>query len=681
MKRSGIPVLAVALALSYLSLAPTLAAASAWEVSGQVSGVYGVELNASVANTFTVSSPGYWPAMQTVGPLGDGPAGMLMVEPASLEVILLLGDSTTVPLRLDNTGAMASEFEIEELNGDFVPTIASGESVEWLHQSSTGVSVDGADSGQRLAFPGAYRYVPTGTTGSGASILIYTDDWWHTTPNTYPELAVAHLELPATIFVDGNYAGFTAALTDNGPWDLVIWSGENFVVPDATLTALLGYVNGGGALAASYWRQLDLPDHPLWAAMGFEYLANELDAAPAYWWEGDHRIFNQPEAALEWIERFARSGLSQGSFLGTLGDSLVVAGYTTTSQPGQGNIVIREDGRTVYKGIRDLSTDADSNGSGLADAAELWANIIVGLLGGFSTAIPWLDQDPKSGTVQAMDSTTINVTFDAGVPEVSEPGFYHATLRVHNDTPNGELDIPVTMRVVNVIHNAALDPEIDAASGLVGSTVDYLLELSNQGSATDTFQINLSGHAWAASLSEETVTLGVGETTDVTVAVVIPANATSGDTDTVTISVASPANPVSEVLASSQLTTIGIIIHTAELNPAFANAHVLPGTAVDYTLEVTNAGSHTDNFTFLASGNIWTTIPTPLSVTLDPNESTLILATVFIPASAAVGFTDTATFQVLSQTSPAPVALAGSILTTSTVPDLDRIFDDRFAKE
>ena len=41
----------------------------------------------------------------------------------------------------------------------------------------------------------------------------------------------------------------------------------------------------------------------------------------------------------------------------------------------------------------------------------------------------------------------VDVTFDAGVPEVGQPGEYLATLNITNDTPYGKLSVPVSMIV------------------------------------------------------------------------------------------------------------------------------------------------------------------------------------------------------------------------------------------
>ena len=61
--------------------------------------------------------------------------------------------------------------------------------------------------------------------------------------------------------------------------------------------------------------------------------------------------------------------------------------------------------------------------------------------------VPWLSEDPISGTVAALTSQPVTITFNAGVPEVDQPGQYFARLRVGNDTPYNIPNAPVTMTV------------------------------------------------------------------------------------------------------------------------------------------------------------------------------------------------------------------------------------------
>ncbi|MBN2390363.1 MAG: carboxypeptidase regulatory-like domain-containing protein, partial [Anaerolineae bacterium] len=64
---------------------------------------------------------------------------------------------------------------------------------------------------------------------------------------------------------------------------------------------------------------------------------------------------------------------------------------------------------------------------------------------GSSTDVPWLAEDPITGTVPAAGDMDVTVAFDAAY--VDQPGEYHAELVVTNDTPYGEVRVPVTMTV------------------------------------------------------------------------------------------------------------------------------------------------------------------------------------------------------------------------------------------
>jgi hypothetical protein len=64
----------------------------------------------------------------------------------------------------------------------------------------------------------------------------------------------------------------------------------------------------------------------------------------------------------------------------------------------------------------------------------------------YGSDVPWLSEDPITGTIAADGSQVIDITFDAG--EVMQPGQYYATLRVtSNDPINPFHAVPVTMTV------------------------------------------------------------------------------------------------------------------------------------------------------------------------------------------------------------------------------------------
>jgi hypothetical protein len=111
--------------------------------------------------------------------------------------------------------------------------------------------------------------------------------------------------------------------------------------------------------------------------------------------------------------------------------------YTTNDFAG-GSTIERLDYRAVY-----FSFDMHRVGS-VADRNEMISRSLDFLVGQPPT---WLTVTPITGTVSALGTQPIALDFDAGVPEVLEPGIYEATLRVRNDTPYGALEVPVTMNV------------------------------------------------------------------------------------------------------------------------------------------------------------------------------------------------------------------------------------------
>lgn len=89
--------------------------------------------------------------------------------------------------------------------------------------------------------------------------------------------------------------------------------------------------------------------------------------------------------------------------------------------------------------------------------------------------------------------------------------------------------------------------------GYVGETVAYTLQLSNLGTATDTFTLAATGNAWDVTLPFTETTLAPGEVLTLTVSVTIPTSAVDGAMDNVTLSATSTSDPVQT--ASAMLTT------------------------------------------------------------------------------------------------------------------------------
>lgn len=101
------------------------------------------------------------------------------------------------------------------------------------------------------------------------------------------------------------------------------------------------------------------------------------------------------------------------------------------------------------------------------------------------------------------------------------------------------------------------------------------------------------------------------------------------------------------------------------LGPDSQSGEGAAGTTVMYTLNLTNTGNVEDTFDVAISGNAWTTLVTPSSVTLGAGESAAIEAEVDIPADAERNESDTATIAYTSQSDPAATDEA---TVTTTVP-------------
>jgi len=535
------------------------------------------------------------------------PAGWLEATPTGLAVTLDVGDSATLPLTLSNAGTVDANFEFLELNGGYTPVllnnVPSGSgSIEWLYRHSQGMAVqaDQTDNGSTLAYPGAYRYLPTYPT-SDANILVYTDDWVHTTPNTLVQQALSILGLPATVYVNGDYTGFESALTTGGPWDLVVWSGENSTVPSSTLTALLDYLQGGGKLAATYWRQQDIPNDPLWVEMGFTYISNYVTPPPTYWWQASHPLFNSPESVPEWLNRVQNSGNSQGTRLEPLGNGQALAGYTTSPTANEAGIILRDDGMALYKGLRDVSTNADDDSDGVLDGTELWVNIFTLML--YDTDVPWLSEDPITGTVTALDQTIVDVTFDASA--VLQPGDYYATLIATEDTPYSVAGVLVTMTV-----------NTPPAWGKVGGTLTLLgycdadpttpknREILIEGSSGFTATTNTDANGyyqWWIDPSENPLTITVTPIADYQEGTASGVMIVTGQTTTVDFN-------------------LRLLKPCVSTEPTYFEKVLFLGDTLTDTLDLYNGGAISTTFDITETGTIPWLSEAPLTGTLDADS-------------------------------------------------------------
>ncbi len=144
--------------------------------------------------------------------------------------------------------------------------------------------------------------------------------------------------------------------------------------------------------------------------------------------------------------------------------------------------------------------------------------------------IPWASVDPITGTTGAGMSTLLDVTFDStGL----STGTYTGTLCIESNAVNAPL-VPVPLTMTVATYGVELSPD-QAQTGRIGTTVNYVVQITNTGDIADVFDLSASGNTWGTTLALGSIALNPGETDSFTVMVDVPAGAANNATDSATI--------------------------------------------------------------------------------------------------------------------------------------------------
>lgn len=227
-----------------------------------------------------------------------------------------------------------------------------------------------------------------------ARILVYADDLYHVAPNTYIDQALIQLGVGYKAFYNGDYNGFNTALTTGGPWDLVIFSNEENLLPSATtLNNLNTYVTSGGRLIARSWQLSVYQSNPLWNTMdvGFIRDDNMGTPSPVYWWTPISptivgkipQYTTYPNSPPQFTTLISGRYSVYGQYVQPLAGATPLAGYTQSPFTiNNASIILRPDTKTLFLGFMDGQNDADYNNNGVRDGVELWKNEISYMLRG-----------------------------------------------------------------------------------------------------------------------------------------------------------------------------------------------------------------------------------------------------------------------------------------------------------
>ena len=171
--------------------------------------------------------------------------------------------------------------------------------------------------------------------------------------------------------------------------------------------------------------------------------------------------------------------------------------------------------------------------------------------------VPWLSEDPITGTIAADDFQVIDINFDTTA--LTQSGDYIATLLVNNNDPENDVrSIPISMTVINPLnYSMTLSPDL-AAVGSPASTVTYTLEITNTGSISDVYDLSISGNTWPATSFTETVGLDPGQSVAISVFVEIPFLTPNGAMDVATITATSQGDGGISDSADLTTTVVGL---------------------------------------------------------------------------------------------------------------------------
>jgi len=213
----------------------------------------------------------------------------------------------------------------------------------------------------------------------------------------------------------------------------------------------------------------------------------------------------------------------------------------------------------------------------------------------------------------------------------------------------------------NAIHAAALSPATAAQNGFIGADAVYAFELSNMGNGDDTFTVSTVGGEWPMAFAPLSVTLAADAAAPIVLTVTVPMTLNSGDHDTIVLLAVGSGGSV-----SSTITTTAVLSYGVQLRAEPSAGESLPGSPLTYTLWVTNTGGAADTFDLAVSGNVWTTTVVTVVGPLAAGAGVPLDLRVDVPASAALGATDTVRLTVASQADP---AISAQVAVTTTAVD------------
>jgi uncharacterized repeat protein (TIGR01451 family) len=407
-----------------------------WTLTTNISGTYQVWLDqAHSPLTVTVTAANHQ-ARQASGVIMTGQLTTttnfdlrwlrpcLGVSPTQFAVTVDLGASTTRSLTLTNNGASSATFELLEQDRGATPNLPA------FGIFAPAPNMTGLRSDQVTAFP-VRPSTPQGTAGSGVLLI---QDYLAWGSNAMQSILMAN-GISYTVINSSQIAA-----TDFSPYHMIIVpsvQGSSYNIAfNANLSKFEDYIDAGGLMLMGFCEQYgDMP----YLNIPFGGINNWSPADNNYIVDPTHPIFTGVP------NPYSGTSASHSYLSGLLpGDRILV---TSGTVPG-GNVVMieRKHGAGLLVAGGQTFEFGWATGQG---AGAILSNTIPYYYNNWGGDVPWLSEVPITGTVAADSAQPINVTFDAGVPEVTQPGDYFATLNIaSNDPAHSVYALPITMTAV-----------------------------------------------------------------------------------------------------------------------------------------------------------------------------------------------------------------------------------------
>lgn len=495
----------------------------------------------SGARTFTATMTGYGPDTAVVTVVQSDtvrqdfnlPSASLSYTPPTLEAALWLSTTKTIPFTLTNSGGAAALFELQEEDlNSLIGTPAYG--VELVGDNFVSFMLEDATNLTNIAVA-TQNFYAGDFIGSDYSTLYAIDDatqMLYAITTATGAMTVIGSSVPQSGHTWTGMSGDTTtgvmyATSSDGTvntlYTLNLATGTPTVVgSDSTGPVIIDIaINGAGEM------------------YGVDIIADELVS------------INKATGAVTSIGLLGfNANYAQSMDFDEATDTLYLVAYNGTSSSAELRTANTGTGATTLVSSIGAGTGVELDAVGIA------APIVIG-------DIPWLSEDPISGTLPAANYQTIDITFDATV--VTQTGTYTGTLHVLNNSRDPDYSTPVTMHVVSECY-AISNPDFTylPASPMAGQPVTFT------GTASGTFPL----YTW---------NFGDGET---------GSGATITHTFMLTGSVNVTMTASSSCTESQQIVTQTLIIHAPDIvvAPPTLTVTLYPDESTNQVLTLNNTG-------------------------------------------------------------------------------------------